>query len=126
MTPAEVAGLTDAELNKACAENVMGWHLEKDGTSDRGYSYFDKDGVMQDDLAYWKPATSIENAAACTDKKRSDGWHFVINLYRDRCVIMGYRSMHKSVKDFIVEHERRERAEAEASLIAKLKEKSKD
>jgi hypothetical protein len=128
MTPEEVRAFTDAQLSFELALRVMSWeYVEHPGGVKfwqwpAGSRLEDAAGVRN--ICNWSPPTSLLDAALCTDKMRAIGWHFVINLYADKCVILAYRNMYKSVEDFSVEHERRDRAEAEASLLAVLKEKN--
>lgn len=116
MTPEEVSALSEKQLNAACAQYIMGWRVGEDG-----YTHADGDWTWRDD---WNPATYLLDSAMCTDKERADGWYFAIHLYPDKCMILGYRNMHRSISEFQVEHARRDRAEAEAALVASGKEKA--
>lgn len=68
LSPDQISLLTDAELNRACAEHVMRWE------------YVHNPGAVN--VCNWSPATSLADAAKCTEVMIEAGWTIEITLYK--------------------------------------------
>jgi hypothetical protein len=71
--------LTDDEINRHIAENVMGWEtfVDRDGWSE--------DGILEREIPLWNPATSIADAFEAMEKWCDDGIGHDMRLYIIRC-----------------------------------------
>jgi hypothetical protein len=115
LTPAAVAALSDEELNKACAEKVMEWEYIAQGC---GWYARKGDGYAYQ-CAVFSPATSIGDAAQCTERVLAKGVHFTIKLLPGMAEVTVW---HDGYPRFMIQHVTEPRARAEASLLAALKE----
>lgn len=79
MTAEQIAAMSDAELNKACAEHVMGWtlqvieHSTAFGQIAIGF-YYNETGSFICNETSFSPATSLADAARCTEAMLAKGW----------------------------------------------------
>jgi hypothetical protein len=120
LTPAAVAALSDEELNKACAERVMGWEYIAQGC---GWYARKGDGYAYQCAAF-SPATSLADAAMCTEAMLAKGFGLLLTspgaTYRGDItsawnVVLYRRQDVARVEVFAVSEPR---ARAEAALLA--------
>jgi len=78
LTPAAVAALSDEELAKECAERVMGWEYIAQGC---GWYARKGDGYAYQ-CAVFSPATSLADAAMCTEAMLAKGWFMELEGYK--------------------------------------------
>jgi hypothetical protein len=115
MTPETVAALTDAELNKACAEKIMEWEYIAQGC---GWYTRKGDGYAYQ-CAVFSPATSLADAAMCTEAMLAKGVHFTIKLLPGMAEVTVWWDGYPR---FMIQHVSEPRARAEAALLACAKE----
>jgi hypothetical protein len=98
--PAAVAALSDEELNKACAERVMEWEYIAQGC---GWYARKGDGYAYQCAAF-SPATSLADAAMCTEAMIEAGWTIEITLYKKiGCSCTIWRFSERSLKGLDLE-----------------------
>lgn len=78
LSPDQISLLADAELNKACAERVMGWRLIDMISVDPYYVDNATGRVCKRRAANWSPATSLADAARCTEAMLAKGFAVMI------------------------------------------------
>lgn len=126
LSPDQIPSLTDAELNQACAERVMGWEpMRTDGNFWDSKRHF----TIRLDRGDFSPATSLFDAACCTEAMLAKGWRFTAHAGFDEndAPIYCYRLSHYKLG--IVSTSKWQplepRARAEACLRAAMREEEK-